>query len=86
MKKFFTLSLILICFYVGVAAQTAPTTTATTTAPVAKTEKVKNSKKLSKTHTVKSATALYECPMKCTKATSTVGKCEKCGMDKVALK
>ena len=84
MKKFFTLSLILIGFYVGAVAQTAPT--ATTTAPVIKTEKVKNSKKHSKTHIVKSATALYECPMKCTKASATAGKCEKCGMDKVALK
>ncbi len=86
MKKFFTFSLILIGFYVGAAAQTAPTATATTTAPIAKTEKVKHSKKHSKTHTVKTAAALYECPMKCTKASTTAGKCEKCGMDKVALK
>ena len=85
MKNFFTILLILIGFYVSASAQTAPTAT-TTTAPTAKAEKVKHSKKHSKTHTVKSATALYECPMKCTKASATAGKCEKCGMDKVALK
>ena len=33
-----------------------------------------------------SATAMYQCPMKCEDPTAKAGKCGKCGMDLVAVK
>ena len=80
MKKTFLAIALLVSGAVFIKAQTAPTTTTSTsqTAPV-KTEKKHGQKKSA------TAAAMYECPMKCEPASKTAGKCAKCGMEKVKV-